>query len=107
MQRASHRARARERLDFPKLGACFVVGLVGRERAGEIPFLAFRPQARIESGNAPFRGRLRHRDDEMLGRADILTDEKHIQIRSVTDFAAAKFSQSDNRDVALVPAARD
>src|SRR5205823_5606482 len=93
-----------ERLSLPKLGARFVVGLVSCERAGEISFLAFRSQTRIQRGNAPFSRRLRHRDDEILGRADIVTDKKHIQIGAIPDVAAAKFSERDNRYVTLVSA---
>ena len=76
--RAGHGAGACEGLSFPELGARFVVGLVSRKRTGETSFLAVRSQSRIQSSDAPFRSWLRHRDYQILRRADIVPDKKHI-----------------------------
>src|SRR4030095_9306094 len=96
-KRPTDRTRTSERLQFPELGARFVIDAEGFERTNQRPVLAIRPQPRIERSEATFRTRLSHSCDQALGRACLFAHKKNIEVGTVSDFAPTAFSERNTR----------
>src|SRR5207248_7973593 len=76
-----------------------IIALVSLKRTNERPLFSLRSQPGIDAGKISFRTRLGHHRQKFLRVTTFISDKENIEVGPVSDFASAKFSQCDDREL--------
>ena len=99
LQLPANRARPGQGVDFPKLRSVAVIGFVCGQWRDQGSLLAVGSKSGIDSSDCSFTAWLCHRRYQVLRSACLFANKQHVEVRAITQFAAAKFSKRDDRYV--------